>query len=187
MIAHTLVLVCWTVFLVYWFVSACSTKRTTQRQSPASDMAHKIPVTLGAILLFVPIPFPPLNALVVPPTPVAQIAAVGSCALGLFGALWARRTLAGNWSDEVVLKEEHELVERGPYRFARHPIYTSLLLMVFGTVIAVGRLASFLGFLAIVVGLCVKLKQEEALLLRQFPDEYAAYRARVKALLPFVW
>ena len=53
---------------------------------------------------------------------------------GLIVALWARTILGTNWSSNVVLKEQHELIERGPYRFVRHPIYTGVLLMVLGTV-----------------------------------------------------
>src|SRR5205085_5581247 len=109
-----------------------------------------------------------------------------ACLLGLIGALWSRRTLAGNWSSEVVLKENHELIERGPYRFVRHPIYTSVLLMVLGSMLLMGRLASVTGYLLITAGFYVKLKQEEGLLLRHFPIQYAAYRFRVKALIPYV-
>jgi protein-S-isoprenylcysteine O-methyltransferase Ste14 len=78
-------------------------------------------------------------------------------------------------------------VERGPYRFVRHPIYTSHLLMGLGTAIASGLLVAFAGLLLFIIGFWIKLKQEEGLLLRHFPDEYPAYKARVKALVPFVF
>jgi protein-S-isoprenylcysteine O-methyltransferase Ste14 len=127
------------------------------------------------------------NPLVVPYTLAIQALAVSLCILGLLGAIWARRTLAENWSMEVVFKEQHELVERGPYRFVRHPIYTSVLLMVLGSALAEGLLTALVGFLLIVAGFAVKLKQEEVLMLRHFPTQYAAYKSRVKALLPLVW
>jgi protein-S-isoprenylcysteine O-methyltransferase Ste14 len=78
-------------------------------------------------------------------------------------------------------------VERGPYRFVRHPIYTSHLLMGLGTAIASGLLVAFAGLVFFFIGFWIKLKQEEGLLLRHFPDEYPAYKARVKALVPFVF
>jgi len=177
---------CWIAFLAYWLISARATKKTAERQSFVAGMIYRVPQILGALLIFKPIPFSPWNLLVVPNTPMVQAIAVGLCVVGLLGAIWSRRTLATNWSSEVVFKEQHELVERGPYHFVRHPIYTSILLMVLGSALAAGRLSSLAGFLLIVVGLYLKLKQEEVLLLRHFPDQYAVYKTRVKALVPFV-
>ncbi len=182
-----LILACWIVFLAYWLISAYATKQTAERESLAAGTIYRIPQVLGALLLFGPIPLSPWNALIVSHTPVAQAIAAGLCVLGLLGAIWSRRTLAENWSSQVVFKEQHELVERGPYRFVRHPIYTSLLLMVLGSALAIGRLASLGGVLLIVAGLWVKLRQEEELMLRHFPTQYTAYKSRVKALIPFVW
>ena len=59
---------------------------------------------------------------------------------GLGFTMWARRALGTNWSAWPGLKKDHELVERGPYRLVRHPIYTGLLLAIFGTCLAGGRL-----------------------------------------------
>jgi protein-S-isoprenylcysteine O-methyltransferase Ste14 len=113
---------------------------------------------------------------------------VGSlvCGFGLFVTVWARRTLAGNWSSDVTFKQNHELVQSGPYQFARHPIYTGLLVMCLGTAIEVGRLRCWLAIVVIGIGFWIKLSQEERLLLRHFPEAYPAYRKQVKALIPFV-
>ena len=104
----------------------------------------------------------------------------------IVGEIWARRTLGDNWSSEVAFKQGHELVKTGPYRFVRHPIYTGLLLMCLGTAVVVGQLHSWLGFPFSCAGFWFKLKQEETLLLRHFPDDYPAYQKQVKALMPFV-
>ena len=86
----------------------------------------------------------------------------------------------------MTFKQDHEWIERGPYRFARHPIYTGMLLLCVGTALARGRLGAWVGVGLFCVGLWIKLRQEEALMLRHFPDEYPGYRKRVKALVPFV-
>ena len=187
MITHKLIAACWIVFLTYWLINARSTKKTVERKSLAAIIAHRIPFTFGALLLFLPVSLSPWNPLVVPHTLMMKAISVGLCVLGLLGAIWSRRTLAKNWSSEVVFKETHELVERGPYRFVRHPIYTSLLLMALGTALATGRPTALGGFLLIVAGLCMKLKLEEELMLRHFPTQYAAYKSRVKTLIPFAW
>ena len=87
----------------------------------------------------------------------------------------------------MVLKQGHELVDRGPYRFVRHPIYSAILLMGVGTAVAFGRLGCWIGILPLFWGFWLKLRQEEALMTRQFPAEYPAYMKRVKALVPFVF
>ena len=108
------------------------------------------------------------------------------CSAPLRLALWARRTIGGNWSSVVTLKQDHELIERGPYRFVRHPIYSGFLLMAVGTAILHARAGEFVfcGFL--LLGLWFKLRAEEDLLTRHFPDSYPQYRRRVKALIPYV-
>jgi len=84
------------------------------------------------------------------------------------------------------LKEGHELVQRGPYRFVRHPIYTGVLIMSFATALVESRLAGFVGVLLMFASFWVKLDLEERLMLHQFPERYAAYRQRVKRIIPFV-
>jgi protein-S-isoprenylcysteine O-methyltransferase Ste14 len=182
-----LVPACWAVFLLYWVVSARSAKSPAKCQSWVETLAHRIPIGLGYALLFVP-------TLLGPPHPVwasdlvfARPLGVVICMSGLFGAIWSRRTLAGNWSSNVQFKQGHELVDKGPYRVVRHPIYTSLLLMSLGTAIAANRVGAMAGFLSVFAGVWIKLRQEEKLLLQHFPDAYSAYKARVKALVPFVF
>ena len=122
-----------------------------------------------------------------PRTPV--LSSVG-CGLGLAGgvvAIWARLTLGRNWSGSITYKEDHRLVERGPYRWVRHPIYTGLLLMVLGTALVRGNRAAVLGLLLFLATHLWKLRREEALLRAHFPASFPAYRARTKALLPFVF
>ena len=121
-----------------------------------------------------------------PRTDTTQIIGAAICLAGLLVTIWARRTLAGNWSSDVTFKQGHELVKAGPYRFVRHPIYTGLLLMCLGSALDIGRLRGWLGLVLVFVGFWIKLKQEETLMLQHFPDDYPAYRKQVKALVPFV-
>jgi protein-S-isoprenylcysteine O-methyltransferase Ste14 len=120
-------------------------------------------------------------------TPTAvQIAAVGLVGIGLAFCAWARVTLGGNWSGAVVFKENHELIQSGPYALVRHPIYTGMLVMVLGTVVDYPAVLSYVLFVAVVVVFFFKSRSEERLMIEHFPDQYPAYRARVKALIPFV-
>ena len=177
---------CWVVFVATWAVAAVSTKRTVYRETQAQRLRYWVLLVIAFFLLFYGrLPYP-LNSRVVPNVaPVIWAAGVLSV-IGLAVALWARFTLGRNWSGVVTLKEEHELVERGPYRFVRHPIYTGILTMYFATAIGVGPLAGFVGTLLIFLSFWIKLRDEEQLMLQQFPERYAAYRQRAKRIIPFI-
>jgi protein-S-isoprenylcysteine O-methyltransferase Ste14 len=186
-ISSLIILGCWITFLAYWIISALKQKATVEHQSPISALAHRIPVGLGWVLLAFPGLPPPMNLKLLPHSEWIWSTGTIVCVFGLFVTLWARWTLAGNWSSDVTFKQDHELIKTGPYRFARHPIYTGLLLMALGTAVALGQLRCWIGVVVVTIGFWIKLKQEERLMLRHFPDEYPAYQKQVKALVPFVF
>ena len=132
----SLILSCWIGFYVYWVVSARGLKRTAERQSLGDSLLYRTLTVVGALLLFAFRLPHSLDIPVLPLGPVTQFGGAAVCILGLALAVWARRTLGSNWSSMVTFKQEHELVERGPYRFVRHPIYTSILLMALGSAIS---------------------------------------------------
>jgi protein-S-isoprenylcysteine O-methyltransferase Ste14 len=103
---------------------------------------------------------------------------------GLLFACWARHVLGSNWSAVVQLKQDHELIERGPYRHVRHPIYTGLLLAFLGTAVALGEWRGLLALAIVAVSFWRKLRLEERWLGEQFGAAYADYMRRVKALIP---
>jgi protein-S-isoprenylcysteine O-methyltransferase Ste14 len=180
-----IILGCWLILIVYWFVSAFAAKQTAERNSLSSSLPYRILFVAGLVIT-IHSRFPgPLNLSLTPHNDFTDWLAAAVCVLGLLIALWSRWTLAGNWSSNVQFKEGHQLMRTGPYRFVRHPIYTGILLMCAAPPIQFGRLHHWLGFVLIAAGLWLKLRQEEALMLRHFPD-YAAYRKETKALVPFV-
>jgi len=183
---NSIIGVCWAVFVLYWLVSAPWAKVTAEKQSVWSGLAHRIPLGCSYVLL-AGSHLPPLMNLSI--TPHADwTGAMGAfiCVLGLLVTLWARWTLGGNWSSAVTFKQGHELIRTGPYRLVRHPIYTGLLVMALGKALDFGQLRCWLALPFMAVAFWIKLKQEEKLLLRHFPQEYPIYRKQVKALVPFV-
>lgn len=104
--------------------------------------------------------------------------------LGLLLTFWPRIVLGRNWSGRITLKEDHELVTRGPYRHIRHPIYTFLLLALLGTALVSNTVLWYLVLAAIVVGLVLKAKREESYLTNFFGASYRDYRERTGFLLP---
>ena len=105
---------------------------------------------------------------------------------GVAFAISARAWIAGNWSSDVTLKRDHELIVDGPYALVRHPIYTGILLALFGTALAVGEWRALLGVAIAALAFWRKLTIEEVVMRRQFGEAYDRYAARVAALIPFV-
>ncbi|HEY7002282.1 MAG TPA: isoprenylcysteine carboxylmethyltransferase family protein [Candidatus Udaeobacter sp.] len=182
-----IVRICWMIFAMVWLLAATSTKRTIYRESAAERARYWILLAIAYFLVIRSDIFPPpLDWLVIPHTKSIAWSGACLCICGLVFAIWARVILGRNWSGVVTLKEEHELIERGPYRIVRHPIYTGMLGMFAGTAIVIGYLGGFLGLLLAFASFWLKLKREEDLMLKQFPNKYAAYQLRVKRIIPFL-
>jgi len=179
--------VCWIIFIVVWLLGAVSTKRTIYRESSAERARYWLVLVIGYFLAIKSSSLPsPFDWLVVPHTKLSAWVGAFLCVSGLVFAIWARVILGRNWSGVITLKEGHELIERGPYRVVRHPIYTGILAMFAGTAIAMGYFGGFLGLLLVFVSFWLKLKREEDLMLKHFPYKYAVYQRRVKRIIPFL-
>ena len=183
----SLFLIMWVGWFAVWRVMALRVKAAAQSESLPSRLSHLVPLLVAAFFLSVPQPLiPSLNERFVPLAiwPAALGAALGYA--GLAFCVWARLTIADNWSSAVQLKRDHELIIQGPYRWVRHPIYTGLLLMFIGTALAVGEWRSVLAVAIAAASFWRKLTIEEGVMRRQFGAAYDDYKARVPALVPFL-
>lgn len=176
---------CWIAWAVYWVVMALSTKRTVER---GGFFAYRLVGLIVVVVLIAAGRLVDVSSHSQLWTTTVALGIVTDCIVlaGFAVTVWARITLGRNWSAEVTFKQDHELIESGPYAFVRHPIYTGLLAMALGTAINYGRAIGF----AVFVGLCgaiwLKARQEEQIMSRHFPDAYAEYKTRVHAIIPFV-
>lgn len=116
-----------------------------------------------------------------------QILGIFLTFIGLVIAVTARKTLAGNWSSTLDVKEEHKLITTGIYQYMRHPIYTGVLLMLLGTLCAFLSFNEFIIFFCATLLFIFRMRQEEALMTKTFPKDYPAYKKRTKRLIPFIW
>jgi protein-S-isoprenylcysteine O-methyltransferase Ste14/Flp pilus assembly pilin Flp len=99
---------------------------------------------------------------------------------GTAWAVWALRSLGASLA---ILAQARAVVQRGPYRFVRHPLYVGELVSCLGLAIGRGTLAAAALWLALCAMQVFRATQEESVLSRSLPD-YAAYRARTGALVP---
>jgi protein-S-isoprenylcysteine O-methyltransferase Ste14 len=180
------VALCWLAFLVVWLVAAFRTKRTVERRRGVG-LAWLWPLVVGLLWSSNRQDMGLLTARLWSYTATLGVVAVVITSAGLLIALWARTALGALWSSSVVLKEGHAVVDQGPYRYVRHPIYSGVLLMILGSVMLWGRLIALLLFVLAFTALWIKLRREERLLTTYLSAAYLRYKSRVKsALVPFV-
>ncbi|MFQ6084665.1 MAG: isoprenylcysteine carboxylmethyltransferase family protein [Candidatus Bathyarchaeia archaeon] len=98
--------------------------------------------------------------------------------------LWVHRSLGRYWSTELVVKEGHELVTSGPYRWVRHPMYSvSFTLFIALSIVSANWLLSLLTVITI-ISVYARIGKEEAMMVERFGDEYRDYMRRTGRLLP---
>ena len=174
----------WIVFAAWWVVRAFSTARAERAENPR-QRAAVLMLTAAGVLFFVKPPEPLSRALWPSSTALFCVALAVEVA-GITFAIVAREYLGKMWSGRVTLKEDHRIIQSGPYRFVRHPIYTGVLTALLGVVAARGNPAALLGFALIAAGLARKIVAEEALLRSHFGAAYDDYRKKVAAIIPFI-
>ena len=109
-------------------------------------------------------------------------ATVFALALALFA--WAIATVTRSGSNVPTNRPTTTIVESGPYRFTRNPIYLSMVLGLIGLAIALDNLWLLISLapFALVIRYGV-VAREEAYLERKFGDVYRGYRSRVRRWL----
>ncbi len=178
----------WVGLGVFWLAGALTAKRAERTQSAVSRIVQSIPVIAAFFLLFSSVQWPHWLRLRFVPEGSLAAAWFGLAlsATGIGFAIWARLWIGRNWSGLVTIKEQHELVQNGPYALVRHPIYSGLLLAILGTAIVLGELRALLALRLAALGWTLKLRMEESFMVQQFGNAYIEYKRRVKALIPFV-
>lgn len=124
--------------------------------------------------------------------PVSKGRAVAGISTMLAGAglrLWCGLALGRHFTTDVAVLEDHEIIEKGPYRLVRHPSYTGAILAGVGFGILLGSRAGLAA--AIIPSIAVfgyRTAVEEQFLHRELGDEYPAYcRCVPKRFLPYVF
>jgi protein-S-isoprenylcysteine O-methyltransferase Ste14 len=175
----------WLAWVISWMAAALWSDRTKKRLLAWDVLVYRILILTGLILSL------PLIARHVGARRIWHVGFTGAYALagvtlGILFAWWARIHLGRLWSSGISRKENHRVVDTGPYGLVRHPIYTGLLASALATTVAQATATALVGWMLIALGLWMKARAEERFLAAELgPDAYSSYRLRVPMLLPF--
>lgn len=106
-------------------------------------------------------------------------------------ALWLFRRshvdLGRNWSISLEVREQHALVQSGVYRRIRHPMYTSFFLLGVAQLLLLPNwLAGLAGIAGAGVLFGFRVAREERMMLESFGEDYRAYMAHTKRIVPWI-
>jgi protein-S-isoprenylcysteine O-methyltransferase Ste14 len=175
------ILLLWIGWLISWIVAAQWSGATQERAGVGKALGYRSSMALGTVLMFIPAHGYEGSLRLWHGAWVC----VGIVAAGIAIAWWARLHLGRLWSSSVTVKAEHHIVDSGPYRFVRHPIYSGLLLSLLGTAAAKGTILGIAAFGFLLLGMMMKARLEEAWLASQLKQgAYADYCRRVAMIVP---
>jgi len=161
--------------------------RTERRAATRDILAYRAAILIGAVLLL------GSARRTLGETRLWHVGYHGAYALaaltlaGIMFAWWARIHLGRLWSSAITRKENHRVIDDGPYALVRHPIYTGLIVALLATAAAQATVSGLAGATLISAGFWLKARTEERFLMAELgPDAYGAYRRRVPMLVPFL-
>lgn len=100
--------------------------------------------------------------------------------------IWATKTLGENYTQEIAIKKNHQLITNGPFKFVRHPQYLSQILLDIGG--AAATLSFILAPLALIQipFLFLRASFEDKLLEKHFGENFKSYKKKSGMIIPFV-
>jgi protein-S-isoprenylcysteine O-methyltransferase Ste14 len=176
------ILVCW---ILWWYPFLFRAPHVQKRPSITVAGPSRIGLLLQTVALILA-----LNIHVPWDAPISTPLAIAAMVPGPI-AVWmgwsAVSHLGRQFRIQAGLYEDHRLVRTGAYAVVRHPIYCSMLLLLVAMLIAITLPVWAAILLALyILGTEIRVRTEERLLASRFPEEFAAYRHKVPAYIPFV-
>jgi protein-S-isoprenylcysteine O-methyltransferase Ste14 len=101
---------------------------------------------------------------------------------------WCYSFLGTNLSPYPEVVADHQVVDRGPYRYVRHPGYVGAVVALVGLGLALQSWLALLVLLVVgIAALALRIHLEEKLMTAELGEPYVSYMARTKRFIPFVW
>jgi len=107
--------------------------------------------------------------------------------VGLIITVNAQMTLKLNYSSTLKIREGHQLITHGIYKYVRHPVYSGVILRAFAIPIYATSLLGFLFALMAIPLFNYRIGVEEKMLIEEFGDEYLEYTKATWKLFPYIY
>lgn len=117
---------------------------------------------------------------------INEVNFIGNLFIVLAILLWiaSKRQLGLNWSPRIAIRDKHTITNTGPYRFVRHPIYSSYILLSLGVILATTNPMVFLPYCLTTLIVLSRVPQEEKALRNFFGPKYEEYSLHTGKLFP---
>jgi protein-S-isoprenylcysteine O-methyltransferase Ste14 len=190
----TVAAIAWFAGLVGWYIIRYPFERRAKRVGVRKSLFDRRESSLLALALVGLFVIPAIYVLTGFPAALDRPFVAWLAWLGIvpeIGALWLFRRshadLGRNWSISLELREQHALVMNGVYRHIRHPMYTSFFLLGIAQLLLIPNwLAGLAGVAGAGVLFAFRVAREERMMLESFGDEYRAYMANTKRIVPWI-
>lgn len=111
--------------------------------------------------------------------------------LSIVPMLWlfyrSHKDLGQNWSATLEIREGHNIVDSGVYKYIRHPMYSAILLLVIIQALLLNNyIAGLSGLISFGLLYFFRVKKEEKMMLLEFGTDYKKYMKRTKRIIPFI-
>lgn len=187
--------VSWLLGIIAWYVIRYPFERRAKRVRVVRDyrsLSEKIALSVAFFGMFILPAFYVATGIPrgadYPPRLWAIVAGIVIFAFGLWVFRRAHKDLGRNWSVTLEIRDQHRLISRGLYRFIRHPMYASFLLVGLAQAFLLPNwVAGMSGLVGFAVLFFMRVDVEERMMLDNFGDEYRAYCATTKRIIPYVY
>ena len=121
------------------------------------------------------------------PQPWSDLVALALVATGVAGTWWAQSAMGASWRIGVKADERTELIDSGPFRWVRNPIFSFMLLTAGGIALFLPNMLSFAAFFSLLLAVELQVRiAEEPYLRRVHGSRYTAYSSRVGRFFPWI-
>ena len=182
-----LLTIIWIAWVISWIVASFWSGRTKAHVPIGEAWVYWLPIVFGSIMLL-PVTERELGARqLYHPGESGTYLAAAVVVIGISFTWWGRIHLGRFWSNAITHKEDHRIIDTGPYGVVRHPIYTGQIIGLFASGLAIATWTAMVGVLLIAFGQWQKARLEERFLSAELGAEaYGAYSRRVPMIVPFL-
>ena len=186
--------IAWALGIVAWYAIRYPFERRSKKSAVATSLVDRREWVILALLTVGLFILPAVYAVTGIPAALDRTFYPAVAWLGviaMLASLWlfqrSHKDLGRNWSASLKMREQHQLVTGGVYRYVRHPMYSSFFLLALAQVLLIPNwLAGGAGLIAVLVLYLFRVAREEKMMADQFGDAYQDYCARTARIVPWV-